>query len=144
MGSAAWLRHNRFIHEIWNKSHTGNMCMERFIVVKEMMHLFDDDDEKCDTGEAFDDLVQLFLQTTTETTQPFESEIKCFWRALGLLCPQSYIPEFQKEIDERGDSDLDTVYYDIALRLKIPQQYVPHLFTERYQKNIKFLCSNDK
>lgn len=127
--------------EIWNKSPNGNMCMERFIIVKEMMHLFDEEIEACDNGNSFDELVQQFLQTTTEVTPEFESEIKCFWRALALLCPNYQIEIFQKELDNRGDVDLETMYYDFALRLRIPQQYVPHLFTDRFRKNVDLLIS---
>lgn len=140
-----WVRQNGsdvvvLSHEIFNKTPNGNMCMERFIIVKEMMHLFDVPEEMCDTGDEFDNLVQLFLQTTSEFTPQFNSEVDCFWKALGLLCPQDKIPEFQNELDNRGETDVATVYYDIALRLRIPQQYVPHLFTDRYRKNIASLC----
>jgi hypothetical protein len=120
--------------DIWSKSKlpTSNYCMERFITVKEMMHLFDGEDEACDTGEDFDALVAQFVGTQADRTPQFVSEIKCFWRALGLLCPEDKRLAF-------ADGDLSD--YEIALQLRIPEQYVENLFSTSFEPNLKMLRS---
>ncbi len=111
--------------DIFSKSNspTSNYCMERFITIKEMMHLFDDDTEACDSGESFDQLVAQFVGTEADRTPQFTSEIRCFWRALGLLCPEDKRLEFIKEKRDK---------YEIALLLRMPEQYVENLFTPSY------------
>lgn len=115
-------------------SPTCNRCMERFVTVKEMMHLFDTEAEYCDTGAEFDNLIDQFQLTTSERTEAFNSEIACFWRALALLCPENERLVF-KEQKESGTID----DYGIALKLRIPEQYVHNLFKEGYEVFIERL-----
>jgi len=101
-----------------------NRCWERFVFIKELMHLFDDPEEATDTGDQFEKLLAEFMAPGAAGRSPqMNSEIKCFWMALGVLCPEPNRLEFQAE-REKGQID----DYSIALRLRIPEQYVPSLF----------------
>lgn len=105
-----------------------NHCWERFVFVKELMHLFDDPKEATDSGEVFDEVLKDILPNTPSHTPQARSEYMCFWMALGALCPESLRREFA---EERAAGRMDD--YAIALRLRIPQNYVGMLFQPRYQ-----------
>lgn len=103
---------------------TLNRCWERFVYVKELMHLFDDLNQATDTGEAFEKLLRDFSGlSATDWSDQMRAEVNCFWRALAILCPEKFRLEFQAE---REGGRLDD--YAIALRLRIPELYVPQLF----------------
>jgi hypothetical protein len=106
-----------------------NRCWERFVYIKELMHLFEDPLSATDNGDAFDELLGEFTGAASTTRSPqLESEIKCFWRALAALCPEELRKTFSQE---RSKNQIDD--YSIALQLRIPEQYVPHLFIKDFE-----------
>lgn len=113
-----------------------NRCWERFVFVKELMHLLDDADSAVDNGEVFDSLLgEIQGPPPPELSGALLSEMKCFWRALGVLCPEKNRLEFEQD---RANSKIDD--YSIALQIRIPQQYVPRLFEPRFPEIVKNLC----
>jgi hypothetical protein len=111
---------------------TLNRCWERFVYIKELMHLFDDPDSATDTGAAFDELLGEFTGPGATVTSPqMNAEVGCFWRAIATLCPE----ETRKSLKSQLQGN-QTDYYAIALRLRIPEQYVPRLFDPNYEKII--------
>lgn len=111
----------------------NNYCWERFVEVKEYMHAFDSLDEATDTGAEFDQLLQDFTSTTElQLTPQMNGEIKAFWRALGILCPE---PVRQQILAEKAEKGAELSDYAIAVRLRIPEQYVPSLFVPWYLEN---------
>lgn len=114
-----------------------NYCWERFVFVKELMHLFDDPKEATDTGEKFERMLE---EIGADGTTPADwspqmcSEVKCFWMALGVLCPEKNRAEYAAA---RENAEIDD--YTIALQLRIPKLYVPVLFQDRYQTIIRLL-----
>ncbi|MBI4182569.1 MAG: hypothetical protein HY521_01070 [Proteobacteria bacterium] len=109
---------------------------ERFIFVKEMMHLFDDSSEATDTGAAFERLLteMVSLGSPEPRSAQLKSEVKCFWMALGVLCPENSRQQFKKDRESNLIDD-----YEISLRLRIPEQYVQHLFRSDYLDIVKLL-----
>lgn len=114
-----------------------NKCWERFVYTKELMHLFDNDDEPTDSAEKFEKLLTelafpsaLFNQSSKQTT----SDRKTFWMALACLCPEKNRLEFEIM---RNDQHIDD--YGIALQLRIPEQFVPLLFLPSYRIIIDLL-----
>lgn len=105
-----------------------NYCWERFVYVKELMHVFDAENAKTNTPELFQSLIDEFGAANETPSDQMLSEFASFWRALGILCPEK-----QREQFERERTDLKIDDYEIALRLRIPQQYVPRLFEPRYK-----------
>jgi hypothetical protein len=113
-----------------------NYCWERFVYVKELMHIFGVNSQATDTGDKFESLLNEFAASTNSISPQMQSEYDSFWMALGVLCPESIRKEYQKmkiaqEIDD----------YTIACNLRIPQQYVPRLFDSRYLPSITRLIS---
>lgn len=109
----------------------GAYCWERFITVKEMVHIFDDVSEATDSGDVFDRLLTEFALPNNQLSPQMHAEVACFWRALGLLCPENYRQQIAIERQARRIDD-----YGIAYKLKIPEQYVPRLFDSRYERAI--------
>ncbi|MBC6442549.1 MAG: hypothetical protein GDA53_05375 [Rhodobacteraceae bacterium] len=110
----------------------NNPCWERFVMVKEMMHLFDTEAQKAGDAEVLNTLLAEF-SSSSSLTVPFspqlESEIESFLQALAVLCPQTFRKRFRDELDQ-GKTD----HYGIALKLRIPEAYVPRLFEDRFDK----------
>lgn len=104
-----------------------NRCWERFVIVKELMHLFDTPQQKTSTPKAFTNLLSEFSAPMSVWSDQFHSEVDSFWQALAVLCPQNVRNEFREQRQQDKIGDLD-----IALKLKIPEAYVPRLFEERF------------
>ncbi|MCX7086681.1 MAG: hypothetical protein NTV00_01375 [Methylococcales bacterium] len=65
-----------------------NYCWERFVYTKELMHLFDTEQEQVNDDEKLIELLNSFeVQTIANSQEPFKSELNAFWRALCCLCP---------------------------------------------------------
>lgn len=114
-------------------------CWERFVYTKELMHVFDREDEPTNTPNKLETLLTDFEVPSANTapSTPTISDIKGFWMALACLCPESNRLEFQ-HLREKNHID----NYGVALQLRIPEQYVPMLFQDRYLKIIENLLSN--
>jgi hypothetical protein len=110
----------------------NNECWERFVVVKEMMHLFDTDEQKAADAQMLDSLLSEFSAPMAPFTPQFDAEIDSFWQALAVLCPQEARANFRKDlVDNKTDE------YEIALKLKIPEGYVQRLFEDRFDDWLK-------
>lgn len=115
----------------------NNYCWERFVEVKEYMHVFDSADEATDSGEEFDRLLADFVSDVDPERSPqLNAEIKAFWRALGVLCPEHVRQAILAEKAEKGP---DLTDYAIAFRLRIPEQYVPRLLEPWYLEHQELL-----
>jgi len=107
-----------------------NECWDRFITVKEVMHLFDRHNETTGTAEAFDRLLSDFelLKPAQGPSPQYSSELRSIWMALGCLCPEKLRLEF---VDQFNKGHID--HYGIALKLKIPQQHVKYLLNDSFK-----------
>lgn len=112
-----------------------NYCWERFVFVKELMHLFDNPDQAADTGDAFERMLSELTPGGPAPSPQTLSEFDCFWMALAVFCPEHLRLEFEAG---RRAGQLDD--YAIALRLRIPQDYVQRYFEPRYRPIIDRLA----
>ena len=112
---------------IYRNTLGGNYCWDRFITVKEMMHVFDNAAEISDTGDKFDEILSSFFMTYDGSSPVVSSEIKGFWRALGALCPENKRQEFAHAV--RSGS---MTHYDVAFKLMIPEQYIGQLLSDKF------------
>ena len=113
-------------------SRSLNRCWERFVFVKELMHILDSPADATDTGDAFElALTQLTGPGSPRLSVQTVAEINAFWMALGVLCPEPV--RQQMKIDRQAGHITD---YQIALQLLIPEQYVPRLFHPIYENLI--------
>jgi hypothetical protein len=107
-----------------------NDCWQRFVEVKEAMHLLDSDGDKTDTGTKFENLLNSWGPGPASDVDPCHaSDSLAMWMALACLCPESSRQEFKAQ---RVNHQVDD--YKIALQLKIPQVFVPNLFRPEYDE----------
>lgn len=102
---------------------------QRLVIVKEVMHYFDTDLEKVTTAQEFEELVSEFSSEKPEDSPAMASEIRALWRALAALCPESLRQQYQRR---RTAGEIDDE--QIARELKIPIEYVPHLFDPGFKQ----------
>ena len=108
---------------------------QRFVVVKELMHLFDDALERVSTAEEFETLLSEFsVPAPTPPSAAMQSESKAVWMALAAMCPESLRQALQRKREKGEMTDAD-----IADHLKIPQQFVPHLFVPNFKEIVAYL-----
>ncbi len=104
----------------------------RFVFTKELMHVFDTPDEKTDTAEKFDRQIDKFGNPDAKPSEGFRSEAKAFWRALGVLCPES------KRLEYKSELDADKVSIEVvAASLRLPTGFVRELFRTDFAEIIK-------
>lgn len=113
-----------------------NYCWERIVYTKELMHLFDDEDDMTSTPEALAGLLAGLSGTTSppSRSQQATSDALGIWMALACLCPEQYRQEFA---EQRSKGHIDD--YAVALRLRIPQLYVPSLLSPDFPKLISMI-----
>lgn len=105
-----------------------NECWERFVNVKEAMHLLDVGRELTDSKEKFETLLDDWCGPGDVDHIQQMADIMGMWMALACLCPEKNRLEFRSLLDRQ---QID--HYGIALKLKIPEYYVPFLFRPEYQ-----------
>jgi hypothetical protein len=98
------------------------------VTVKEMMHLLDGEAGKTADAEQLRDSLPKF-SSPSDTSEQMKAEFDSFWRVVTVLCPERHRQEF---VDQCAKQQIDN--YEIALRLRIPEQYVPRLFEPRYER----------
>lgn len=108
----------------------------RFVYTKELMHAFDEPEEKADTPEKFDLQVEKFGDPSKDTSPMFRAEAKAFWRALGVLCPEKYRLEAKQLL---LNNEVDEAI--VASRLKIPVNYVRELMRDEFEVIIKHVMA---
>lgn len=106
-----------------------NDCWDRFIYVKELMHLLDHPEEKTSDFEEFSALLAEFeaVNTAEEWSKQYASEVAGAWMATACLCPERHrVALLEKHVSG------ELSHYEIALHLKIPEQQVRNLFRPNY------------
>lgn len=106
---------------------TSGKYWRRFIKTKEMMHVFDNEEELTDTPEKFDDLLEKFRNPTAPTSPQYHAEFKAQWRALAVLCQESRRMQFKGQL-ERNEVTLTTV----SSALQIPEIAVKAMMREDF------------
>lgn len=116
-----------------------NRCWDRLVQVKEIMHLFDSESEKTSSSAEFEKLLQDITSPPSpgDSSKQLFSEHKAFWMALGCLCPETNRQQFMEDYNRKH---ID--HYGIALKLRIPEQHVPNLLSERFL-DIIGVCSKE-
>lgn len=114
-----------------------NYCWTRFVIVKEMMHYFDTPLERVSSNEEFEQLLQDFTVPTPDFSEAMHSEVKAFWMALGVLCPELKRQEFGRLRESGAMTDMA-----IAEALRIPVLYIPLLFDPKFKSIIANLLAD--
>lgn len=113
-----------------------NRCWTRFVMIKELMHIFDDPAEQTSTDAEFDTLMTDLTSGNTpgEWAPQMRSENRCHWMALALFCPEDERQDLLQKRDKKEITD-----YEIALRLRIPELYVRNLFRPNFTGIVQWL-----
>lgn len=111
---------------------------ERFIFVKELMHVFDDPLESTDTPALFESTLNNIYAANINAMSPqVRSEYNALWMALAVLCPQAYRDGI---IKKRGDGTITDV--EIADELDIPIGYVSSLFSDSFESSLSAILKS--
>lgn len=95
----------------------------RFIYTKELMHVFDEEDEKANDPDKFDRQIEKFSDPSKAMSPQFTAEIKAYWRALGVLCTEVSRGDYAKRLDA-NEASIEVV----AASLHIPVVHARDLF----------------
>lgn len=104
-----------------------NKHWRRFVYTKELMHVFDEPDEKANTPEKFDAQAEKFGDPSAQTSPQYRAESKAFWRAIAILCREEKRLEYKAAIDAE-EMSLEVV----STALQIPSVYARHLFRDDF------------
>ena len=115
-----------------------NTCYKRFVLCKEMQHVFDHVSKRTSTHRGYELLKEEIEDNQDVLTRPpsesaaFESEIDAQWKALLLLCPKP-----QRDSIIRDGLDVST----IRIRYRIPDVIVSNLlgsgYNDAYEEYVK-------
>ena len=112
-----------------------NRCWDRAILLKELMHLWDDPDEMVDTGDAFERQLS-GMSVSDFGHKPVSAELLCVWKAILLFCREE---ERQHLLQTAANGPTDT--YAVALQLRMPELYVPLLLGKEYEDAKRLLAN---
>lgn len=104
----------------------------RFVYTKELMHCFDEEQEKADTPDKLDVQIERFKKPGTEMPPQFAAEIKALWRATAVLCREDKRLQFKAQM-VAGETTAEVV----GAALSIPAQYVRILMRDDFEAAIQ-------
>jgi len=103
--------------------------MRRFILTKELMHVFDTEEEKANNKEKFDQQIRRLKDPSAAANQQHQAELKAYWRALGVLCPEEKRLEYKALLQE------DKISWDVvAASLRIPIAQVRLIMDDKFEQ----------
>lgn len=110
--------------------------MERFIVIKEIMHCYfgpDGGSWATDTAMSLDNHMRKFFgNSATVISAADEAEKKALWMAIGVLCPEHVRLDFQRAVMH----DRTMTFEDVAIKLKIPVHTAKALLSKQFEDEI--------
>lgn len=112
----------------------------RFSLTKELMHVFDADDERTDTREKF---VRLLREIQNEplpehASAMFKAELRTKWMALIALCPKPIRDKFYSAYQAKTIES-----FEVAEALRLPEWVIPYLMDEYYEEALTALLNGD-
>ncbi len=103
----------------------------RFILTKELMHVFDAEAEKANDRDSFDKQIQRLKDPNAEMTPQYKAELKAYWRALGALCPE------KKRLEYKDLLTKDQISWDVvSASLSLPIAVIRWMMGDNYERNI--------
>lgn len=101
----------------------------RYALTKELMHVFDTDEQRADSREKFVALMREIQNRPMPQHESamFKSEVDTRWMAVLVLCPKSFRDQYL-EAYRKGQ----IAAFDIAEIFRIPEWVVPFAMDEYY------------
>jgi len=109
---------------------------QRIVRVKELMHAFDQFDERTDNPDKFKAQIDGFFSPTANASPQFVAEHKAYWMALGVLCPAELRFQFRQKLSD-GETTIDL----IGSTLKIPVRVVHDLIRDDFEHILEHILS---
>ena len=103
----------------------------RLVVVKEVMHYFDDPLSHVGNAAQFEGLINEFSNEQPKDSEAMVSESIAYWRALALFCPEVKRQEYARM---RAAGTIDDA--QIARDLVLPEDQVPLLFAPHFPTTV--------
>jgi hypothetical protein len=100
----------------------------RFVYTKELMHVFDEENEKANDEKTFDIQIEKFGNPSVEMSPQYRAEAKAFWRALAVLCPEAKRLQFKEQLSA-GTASLEV----ISASIRLPAKYVRELMRPDFE-----------
>lgn len=115
-----------------------NRCWRRFVCCKELMHVFDSEEERTDTRHKFyTQMAQLESPPLNQDASAMLSaEIKTVWMALAVLCPLPLRNQYRAQWQRKEITD-----YDVALKFRIPEVVIHNVMSDYFEQAINRLIS---
>lgn len=113
----------------------------RYACTKELMHVFDTDEQRADSREKFIKLMrEIQNKPMIQHESPmFRSELDTRWMAAIALCPQHLREPFVQPYKTKEIAD-----FDIAEIFRIPEWVVPFVMDDYYDIAFHALVENGK
>jgi hypothetical protein len=109
--------------------------MERFVVIKELMHCyFEADDGTATDSELILDahMRQFFGQSASTQSLHVQAEYTALWMAMGVLCPERRRSEYRKKV-KHNEMSLD----DVVNFVRAPIHIVRRLLSEQFEDELR-------
>lgn len=103
----------------------------RFVLTKELMHVFDTEEEKTDNADAFEKQINRLKDPSSEITPQYRAEQKAVWRALAVLCTERKRREYKSLL--MADKISEDV---VAASLRIPVPQVRNMMRDDFEINV--------
>jgi hypothetical protein len=101
----------------------------RAVLAKELMHVFDENDEKTHTRDQLDALMHRFGDPSAPLTSQFRAESKAYWRSLAVLCTD------KKRLEYKAALKAETISFEVvATALRIPTPIVHDMMSEMFEQ----------
>lgn len=121
----------------------NNRCWERFVFLKELLHVFDSVERSMGTGPQLEAVLQAFEGTGNPANPQSQSEYRAMWMAAALMCPEARREEYVAISNLPKD---DPRYMDdlaIATSLRMPRQWVQRILQPSYSEIIQIVLAAD-
>jgi Zn-dependent peptidase ImmA (M78 family) len=109
----------------------------RFVMIKELMHYFDQALERVSSADEFEGLVSEISAPLPERSAAVNSEAKALWMAFGVICTEEKRQDYQRRRESGEITDAQ-----IAKELGMPVSMVAHLFDPNFKSIITSLLSD--
>ena len=109
--------------------------MERFVVIKEIMHCY----FACDDGSATDSQIvldthmrQFFGKSATTQSLHVQAEYRAFWMAMGVMCPERLRVEARART-QSGEWSITQV----SEMIRTPEHIVSQMLSDQFEDELR-------
>lgn len=123
-GDSKWITEIRYHKDL-------NLCWKRFVCCKELMHVFDNAEQRTDSPEKFRALIgELETPLPLDKASPmYQSEAVTMWKAMAVLCPRNVLNYFKPKWQSGELSD-----YAVALELRVPEVFIDAIMSDKFEQ----------